>query len=154
MVLPPSIPTLEALSTGNYTRVDNVFVSRHLVQRIKKCDTVPEQRPPKTDHIPIITILDLQQPVNRHKPAPNWKKANWKAINEFLEANAHQILGPPIEFTTEEEYKEACENMDKLRQTIEGNETLVPSTKPSPQQCRWWNNELAALRQTTNEFAR
>ena len=59
MVLPKDTPTLKASSTGNYTRVDNVFCSENVLQAIISCDTNPSRRPLKADHYPIITIFDI-----------------------------------------------------------------------------------------------
>ena len=42
MVLPKDIPTLEASSTKNYTRVDNVFCSVELHKLFILCDTFPQ----------------------------------------------------------------------------------------------------------------
>lgn len=59
MTLPARLPTLQSLTTGNYTRVDNVFISADIAQIVDSCTTMPELRPAKTDHMPIITELDL-----------------------------------------------------------------------------------------------
>jgi hypothetical protein len=60
MALPKDTPTLEHSSTGNWTRPDNVFISSHAHERIVKCDVEPERRPPRADHLPIITVLDIE----------------------------------------------------------------------------------------------
>jgi hypothetical protein len=65
MALPPKIPTLEALSSGRYTRVDNVFISDDIAHLVTKCKTSPKRRPIKTDHIPIITHLECSIVRNR-----------------------------------------------------------------------------------------
>ena len=51
MTLPKDIPTLEACATKNFTRVDNVFCSADLVDTFISCDTYPQWRPQKTDHM-------------------------------------------------------------------------------------------------------
>lgn len=57
-VLPKGILTLVASNSGNHTRPDNVFISHTLIQRITTCTVLPECRPAKTDHIPILTTMD------------------------------------------------------------------------------------------------
>jgi len=37
MVLPKDVPTLQALATGNHTRLDNIFISSKLVGSIIRC---------------------------------------------------------------------------------------------------------------------
>ena len=59
MALPKDIPTLEASSTKNYTRVDNVFCSAMLLNAFVTCNTDPQQRPQKTDHMPILSRLEI-----------------------------------------------------------------------------------------------
>src|ERR1700735_3982447 len=62
MALPPGIHTLRSHSTGNYTRVNNVFCNEDLLDTIIKCNTDDASRPIKTDHFPIITRLDIHTP--------------------------------------------------------------------------------------------
>ena len=57
--LPPFIPTLQALSMGNWTRPDNVWCTRHTTERIVCHTTDPGSCRPRMDHLPIHTILDM-----------------------------------------------------------------------------------------------
>jgi len=45
MVLPKDIPMLQALSTGNHTRPDNMFISSLIAGRVIRCSTLPDKRP-------------------------------------------------------------------------------------------------------------
>ena len=65
--LPPGIPTLESLATGNWTRPDNVWCSMHTTDFFITCDVNPEIQPPNSDHLPIICHLDLSV---RRLPTP------------------------------------------------------------------------------------
>ncbi|KAI0308772.1 hypothetical protein OF83DRAFT_1044737, partial [Amylostereum chailletii] len=47
MALPKHIPTLRAHATKNWTRVDNVWISSEMSNRIVECNTKPDQIPPK-----------------------------------------------------------------------------------------------------------
>ena len=60
MALPPYIPTLQAFSTGNWTRPDNVWCTGHTTDLFTKCTTAPGARGPNTDHLPIHLELDLR----------------------------------------------------------------------------------------------
>jgi hypothetical protein len=59
MALPLFIPTLRAHSTGNHTRVDNVFCTEDLMNAIIRCKTDDATCLVKTDHYLIITQLDI-----------------------------------------------------------------------------------------------
>src|SRR5271155_1202675 len=58
MTLPKGIPTL-INSTENLTRPDNMFVSQAISHRVIKCNTSPEDTPPKADHFPIHITIDF-----------------------------------------------------------------------------------------------
>ena len=59
MALPKDIPTLEASSTKNYTWVDNVFCSAMLLNTFIVCNTDPQQCLQKTDHMPVLSCLEI-----------------------------------------------------------------------------------------------
>jgi len=58
MALPKNMPTLQALSMGNYMKPDNMFISTPLINHIVKCFTAPGERPARTDHISIVMELE------------------------------------------------------------------------------------------------
>ena len=82
LALPPNLPTLYTLSTGNWTRLDNVWCSNHTSDLIIKCDTDPGPQGPNTEHLPILTILDI--PLTQNVPCPtcNFHATDW---NNFLD---------------------------------------------------------------------
>ena len=59
MALLKDIPTLESMSTKNWTFPDNIFCSANLEEKIVYCTTDPRLRGPSTDHVPILTALEL-----------------------------------------------------------------------------------------------
>src|SRR5882724_997665 len=78
MALPKRIPTLQALSMGNFMRPDNVFISSAIMGHLVRCSTLPDERPARTDHIPIIMELDLEVNEQAEPPRPNFRLADWK----------------------------------------------------------------------------
>jgi hypothetical protein len=70
MALPKDLPTLQSMVSKNYTRPDNVFVSGTLAESLTSCTTIPEARPPCTDHLPIRTILTTA--VNQSQVLTRW----------------------------------------------------------------------------------
>ena len=59
MALPKDVPTLQALSTANHTRPDNVYISSPIVGCIIRCTMLPEERLVRTDNIPVVMEVDL-----------------------------------------------------------------------------------------------
>jgi hypothetical protein len=59
MALPKDIPTLEAMFTKNWAQPDNLFCSTNTEEMVTICDTDPRLRGPGTDHVPILTTLEL-----------------------------------------------------------------------------------------------
>jgi len=59
MALRPGINTLKSTSSKNYMRPDNVWISDTIRNNIIKCDVLPSECPICTDHLPIITTLNI-----------------------------------------------------------------------------------------------
>ena len=79
MTLPKGLPTLQAMRTKNWTRMDNVFMSEDLAELMICCDTAPGLRGPCTDHVPIHTIIDTGIPPVTLEPYRNYRTVDWKA---------------------------------------------------------------------------
>src|ERR1700723_3677500 len=80
MVLPQGIPTLQAHSMGNLTRVDNIFCDENSLGLFDYCDTMPALRPVKTDHFPIISKIRMTAASNTFKPRYAYRKADWETF--------------------------------------------------------------------------
>jgi len=92
-LLPAAIPTLQSVSTGNWTRPDNVFGTEPTLNAIISCCTEPALRGPKTDHVPIHLTLDLTAPRMNSEPRRNWHEVDWDKFNEHL--NSLLSMTPP-----------------------------------------------------------
>ncbi len=77
MALPENIPTLVAFSSGNLTRVDNVFVSRPALESVSLCETRPADRPVRTDHYPIWTTVECEVARAPEESRRNFRKVDW-----------------------------------------------------------------------------
>jgi hypothetical protein len=84
MILPVGIPTLESLATRTWTRPDNVWCTDTSTHLINTCDTRPAIRPAKTDHLPIITILDINTPRTTNTPRRVFRGVDWPQFQELL----------------------------------------------------------------------
>ena len=149
ITLPANIPTLQALSTGNWTRPDNVWCSNHTTDLFTQCDTNPGLRGPNTDHLPIISTVELLTTHAVPKPTRNFRTTDWKKFSEHLTTLLPHI--EPRRLNSEAEFRKALDTINlALKSTIEAT---VPINKPFPGTKRWWTSKLTDLRRTKNRLA-
>jgi hypothetical protein len=151
MALPKDIPTLEAMATKNYTQVDNVFCSADLLDSFISCDTDPMQRPQKTDHMPILSIIDIVPLTVDYEPCHNFCQTDWPEFLKALKINL-DALPEPDKITTVDEFHHTLEEFDQAVQATIA--THVPMSKPCPYSKRWWSKELAQAKAVTQKLSR
>ncbi len=140
---------LESRNTGNWTWPDNVWRNANTPSPFISCNIDPSLQPTYTDHLPIISVIDLTYIPSRRIEWFNYKNVNWKSYKEALEDNLTEvmmILSNPIETMC------TIENAtDLLFDTI--NKTtreVVPLIKITPHTKCWWTKELTLLRKSRN----
>jgi ribonuclease HI len=151
MALRPGVNTLESTSSKNYTRPDNVWVSDSLRENIIKCDVLPAERPICTDHLPIITILDISLSRSSPPPRHNWRKIVWEDLTKDLKTELDKLPTPHVLRSTDEFKTSLKDFEDTLSRVIDKH---VPLTKPSPYQKRWWSPALKKKRTEVRKLAR
>ena len=149
MVLPKGTPTLEARHGGRWTRPDNVWRNADTPSTVLSCDIQDGLRPTNTDHLPIITILDLSYYQPPTTSRFNFRTVNWTEFDVALEGriNSSPILGDPTILTTD-----CLETVvNELFQTLQDVTCeRIPLIKPSPHLKRWWSKELTSKRKEKN----
>lgn len=145
MVLPKDIPTLEACSTKNLTRVDNVFCSEGMLERFTQCGTRPDQRPQNTDHYPISATIDIRPEIKEYPSRPNFRDTDWEKFTETL-AEKLRRMEEPREFEEGEKVAFEKARMELERAVKETMDEHVPMSKPTPYAKRWWSRELRKAR--------
>ena len=141
-ILPRNKPTLQSSSTKNWTRPDNTFCTEHTCDTLISCDTDPDRRGPNTDHLPILTHLDMSLAQSEQALTWNYREVNWEAFNKVL-ARALARHAPPCLITTKEEFQLYAHHLDEaLRSTAE---SCIPKSHPHPHQKRWWTKDLTRL---------
>jgi hypothetical protein len=104
-----------------------------------------------TDHLPIITELDLNMGPDTGKPTHNFREVNWEEFHIELEMQLAN-LPPPQKIRTQREMNTSCEKlMLAIQETIE---TQVPVTEITLKSKRWWTKELTQLCKETNKLGR
>lgn len=138
--LPKDIPTLQSSSTRNWTRPDNVFCTEHTNETVVSCNMAPDKHGPKTDHVPVLTTLDMSLQASPNSPSWNYRSVDWDKFNTALNNALTNLAGPPRTLETAEEFQQAAHNLNlALHQTVE---LSVPKTQPHPHTKRWWTQDL------------
>jgi hypothetical protein len=150
MVLHKGIPTLEARHRGRWTRPDNIWRNADIPSTILSCEVKSHLRPANTDHLPIVTTLDLKYYPTKPNTCFNFKQADWDKFEEMVkeEFQNSPLLNNPT-FNTERELEEAVNELFRILQNATGEH--VPVIKPQPHLKRWWTKILSALRKQKNK---
>ncbi|KAG2031396.1 hypothetical protein BDR03DRAFT_875980 [Suillus americanus] len=149
-LLPQGIPTLQSCSTGNWTRPDNVFGTKHLLDSIVSCETAPALRGPRTDHLPVLLTLELAVPHVSFEPHRNWREVDWNAFNVHLKNTISTKPATPL--TSEAEFQDAARHLTSA--ITSAMEACIPFSKPCPHSKRWWTKRLSDLRQHIKDLDR
>jgi len=143
MLLPKGILMLEHMVTKKFSRLDNIFCTSGLLARIVKCDTDLELRPSCTDHFPILTHLNLAQQRSPPSHSYNFQDTDWEAFWKTLLSNLASYR-PPLPIRSETQLEGAADNLTKALKSI--IESYVKRSQQRPDEKRWWNKELRAMR--------
>ena len=142
-------PTLKAFSTGNLTRPDNILATPQLANRTTKCNTEPENSPPKTDHYPICCTIDVQVEQFTPPTTKNFKEADWQTMRKILKSNLPEHIQ---KIRTKAQLDNQLEALyETILKTIQ---ETVPDRRPTPYAKRWWNAELTEHRKRAKRKAR
>jgi hypothetical protein len=149
MTLPKRMPTLQSMATKNWTRVDNIFCTDNAAEAVITCNTSPSLRGPGTDHIPVLTVLDMETRLSPPAPFRNFRMVDWGQFREQLAEHLEAVPGPK-ELTMAEEFDEAVAALtDAIQATIDAE---VPLSRPVPHSRWWWSRELTTLKKAKNRL--
>jgi ribonuclease HI len=151
MVLPKDIPMLIAKATGNHTRPDNVFCSAGLLDSFTACDTDPGQWPVKTDHYPIISILDITPAMGEDGLRRNFRGTDWEEFRKCLEGELDGVPAPET-YLTVADLNQAILCLDQAIANAIEKYTLF--ARPCPHSKRWWTKELSKMKKAKDKLAR
>ena len=115
----------------------------HTLDLLTLCNTDPDNRGPNTDHLPVLTKLDMSLAATPVLPTQNYREVDWKKLNVKLKSELDQ-LGPPKILATKDMFQKAAKDLeDALKCTIVDQ---VPRSRPHPHSKRWWTKDLTKLR--------
>jgi ribonuclease HI len=151
MALPKGIPTHRHNVTKKWTRIDQVFLSDHSLDTLITCDTVPDRRGICTDHLPILTKLNLEAMLEPATIKNNYRAVDWEQFRNTLSSKLTR-LSLPSAIGTQPQLDKACSDLTTIIQ--ETIEEKVPTTKICAKSKRWWTTELTMLRREANKLGR
>jgi hypothetical protein len=80
--------------TKRWTRLDQVFISEEHLDAVITCEALSETPGINTDHLPILTTLDLNLTRALANSPRNFRNMDWETFNKNLATKLSE-LGPP-----------------------------------------------------------
>ncbi|KAH9165649.1 hypothetical protein EDB89DRAFT_1835365, partial [Lactarius sanguifluus] len=151
MALAKGIPTHIHNITKKWTRLDNIFTMEHTLEAITTCNTMLGKQGVNTDHLPIVTTLDLELTKAPTKTLRNFKEVDWTSFSETLK-NKINNMGLPTHIQTQNFLNCECDNLTKVIQDM--IESVVPITVINAKSKCWWSKELKLLRREVDRTGR
>jgi exonuclease III len=151
LALPSGIPTHKHNATKKWSRLDQVFISDHSENALITCDTQPDQWGINTDHLPILTVMNLCAETEEACEFPNFREVDWGEFRKELSTQLDKLpIAAPI--GSQSQLDSACDSLTKaIQRTIDRK---VPTSTITPKSKRWWTKELTQLRRATNRLGR
>jgi len=151
LALPGSIPMHCHNVTKRWSRLDQVFISEHSENMLIACDTFADQIGINTDHLPILTELNLAANIIAERPIPNFRNVDWEVFHKTLEKNLARSA-PAARLTSQLQLDSKCEELTAIIQaTIQEQVPLLKITSKSK---RWWTKELTLLHRKAEKLGR
>ena len=134
-----------------WSRLDQVFISDHSTGLVNICDTITSQRGINTDHLPILTKLELATPIAEDSAMHNFREVDWGLFNKSLEKRLERV-GCAERIHTLVWLNEMCSELTKVIQDMITE--MVPITHICTRTKRWWTKELMQLWKKANKLGR
>lgn len=151
LALPSGIPTHVHNVTKKWTRLDQVFITDHSMDLISMCDTVTASRGVNTDHLPILTKIDLEAAITEERETHNFRDVDWDLFNKELESKLSE-LEPAAVIETQHQLNDVCDSLTSaIQNTIK---KVVPISRINAKTKRWWTKELTTLRKQADKLGR
>ena len=84
LALPPKIPMHKHNVSKKWIRLDHVFLSEHSFDLLLSCETLMENLSPNTDHLPVVTKLDMLLTKAPFKVVSNFRNVDWPEFRKAL----------------------------------------------------------------------
>lgn len=151
LTLPSGTPTHCHNVTKRWTMLDHVFISEHAMDRITTCDALTHHRGVNTDHLPILTELDLSISTCDIEPPPNFRGVEWEEFRKTLAEQLDPAWTDELIHSQEQLDQNCSSLMLAIQRTIEKQ---VPVAEITPKSKRWWTKDLTQLRKRADKLGR
>ncbi|KAF8238870.1 hypothetical protein L208DRAFT_1240640 [Tricholoma matsutake] len=149
LALPPGILTLETVS-GNWTCPDNVWCAHSDTDPVISCDVNAALHPLLSNHLPIITIIELPIAWTSSPPSPDFQDVDWEKFDASL-SSALDLCSPAWAITSKADFDSKVDLLTIIIQ--ETISTHIPEKKPTPFSKCWWCSELKELKIKKNKLS-
>ena len=143
MALPAGTPTHHHYVTKKWTRLDQVYITENTIDAIISCEAKPHDKGLNTDHIPIVTKLDISLGRTLETTTNNYRNVDWEKYRENLQRKIQEFR-VPNKIRDQVALNRECEQLTRALQETTKEE--VPTTDVCPKSKRWWMKELSELR--------
>ena len=153
LALPSGIPTHLHNVTKKWTCLDHIFLSEDAMDSILICEALNDAPGTRinTDHLPILTVLDLDLTRTPSNAPRNFRNVDWEEFDKELESKLDR-LPPPTRIQTQGELDEACRELTTAIQEVINDK--VTTLDLGIRAKRWWTKELNKLRRDANKKGR
>ena len=151
MVLPLGILTHLHNVSKKWTRLDHIFITEDHMSTIMICEALADTPGVNTDHLPILTSLDLDLARAPSNPPKNFQNVDWEEFENDLTDRLNKLPAPTAIKTTGELDKACSKLTTAVQETIN---VKVPMFNPGIKAKQWWTKELQKLRQEANKKGR
>ena len=142
LALPSGILTHRHNVSKLWSRLDQVFISDHSDNILVSCNTQPDHWGLNTDHLPILTVLDLEAEITENEEISNFHNIDWEAFRKELSTQLAK-LPPPSQIKSQSQIDKSCKDLTiAIQRTI--NAKVPVSTITLKSKC-WWTKELTQL---------
>jgi hypothetical protein len=149
LALLAGLPTHLHNVTKRWTCLDQVFLSDHSLELLITCDTQLDKRGICTDHLPIITALNVMAVMSPNEEFHNFREVDWETFSTSL-GQRLASCDPPDRIHSQTQLDSCCSKLTKaIQDTIK---EAVPTTTLTPKLKRWWTKELTTLRRKANRL--
>jgi len=151
MALLGGTPTHYHNVTKRWSRLNQVFLSKHSENLLIACDAQTEHRGINMDHLAILTELKLEASTNIEKLTLNFHKVDWAEFGKLLEKQLTNLH--PVEQIVSQRQLDLC--CDKLTKVIQNTiKEQVPNMELTTKLKHWWTKELTLLWKEANKLGR
>ena len=140
--LPSGIPMHIYNVTKHWSRLDQVFLSVCSENMLISCNTQTEHRGINTDHLLIVTKLELSLRINEEKLVHNFREVNWEGFRKALSEQLAN-LQPLTPICNQRHLNMQCNSITKAIHEAIKSSVLVLIISPKLK-C-WWTKELIHL---------